>query len=156
MSQWVSQWVSQSVSQYWTRRDEGMSTTTVRLFARSKAYHNYRSHPNPLVILLFDEIKFHNCELFLCDYAYILTHFLVWDLMTNPLPPPSRCQKCENSGKFWKKSGDPQGYRKDPPTPFRGSPDFFRIFTLLTTWGEGEGGGIRSDARKLLTFIKYA
>ena len=40
--------------------------------------------------------------------------FLVWDLMT---PPPPRCKKCENLGKFWKNqgiSGGPLGTLYNP------------------------------------------
>ena len=41
--------------------------------------------------------------------------FVVSDLMTPP--PPPRCQKCENSGKLWKKN---QGTLRDPLLLFEG------------------------------------
>ena len=57
-----------------------------------------------------------------------------------PPPPPSRCKKCENSGKFWKNQGTSGGPLGTRYNRFRGLKIWiFLNFRIFETWG-GKGG----------------
>ena len=62
---------------------------------------------------------------------------------------PPRCQKCENSGKFWKKSGDLRGALRDPLQPFLGPPKNLDNFDFSWFFG---GALILSE---FLNFLLY-